>query len=219
MVNSVAIQSSGQLLRGFLDAAKGGGSVELKGAEVQQTPAKRGFFARVVQWFRGETPAKTNAQTRASFHEALNKAFGREIAKDALASYRLQGNNSDKPLMSRDVRDILRRATADSNMEKLGLKFKESNQSILNLGAKLETLQEKNAALVASKSLDVNGKEMAAKQLRDELEQADAGVSGLEIRQAGKSSAHLELAAALRKELDSIDADDASWIDVSEPKK
>lgn len=208
MSNISAIQSSGQLIQSFLKATEGGKSVELKGQEVRATPAKTGFFSRIVQRFRGETPGKINAETRTAFAEALNKAFGREVAKNALGDHRLLGKDKDKPLSSRDVREILGKAISGQNIEKLRADFQSKSVPVAENYAKLHALQEKNLENFKTIPNDALAADKTTKDLTKEGRKIASEVSSGDLRAMEQAVERYDALQSLREDMKSMKSTD-----------
>lgn len=95
--------NSAPSLRAFGIEAKKGEAVALKKDGLQAQPAKQGFFGRVMQWVRGENPARINSETKEAFVAAMSRRFGSQAADTALAKTGFYGGN-DQPLTSRAIK-------------------------------------------------------------------------------------------------------------------
>lgn len=102
----MSIQSainSAPSLRTFGTEAQKGETVALKKDGLQAQPAKQSFLGRVMQWIRGENPARINSDTKEAFVAAMTRRFGSKAADTALAQAGFHGGN-DQPLSSREIK-------------------------------------------------------------------------------------------------------------------
>lgn len=95
--------NSAPALRDFGIAAKKDEAVALKKDGLQAQPAKQGFFGRIMQWVRGENPARINSDTKEAFVAAMTRRFGSKAADTALAKTGFHMGN-DQPLTSREIK-------------------------------------------------------------------------------------------------------------------
>lgn len=90
-------------LRSFQTEATKNEAVALKKDGLQAQPAKLGFFGRVMQWIRGENPARINSDTKKAFVAAMSSQYGGQAANDALQKAGFD-HGSDQPLTSREIK-------------------------------------------------------------------------------------------------------------------
>lgn len=95
--------NSAPSLRSFGVEAQKGEAVALKKDGLQTQPARQGFFGRIMQWIRGENPARINSDTKQAFVAAMTRRFGSKAADTALAKTGFHGGN-DQPLTSREIK-------------------------------------------------------------------------------------------------------------------
>ncbi len=169
MASIDAIRSSGALIKSFLTAAEDGEAVKLKDQEVRSTPAKTGFFTRIVQWIRGESPAKVNTATREAFTAALKTVFDRKIVNDVLKDYRLTHSESlDKPLSSRDVRHILEDLTTGASAKKIDMNYLTNKVVIDTKDIDRVMFSEKIEEIKSSKTMSSEEKIKVFKEMEPE---------------------------------------------------
>ncbi len=105
-----SIHSSGPSLSSFQALAKAGEAVALKGGELRSTsatPAKQGFFSRIMNWVRGESSSKINSETKSAFIASI----GRGLTKKGIENVLNRGGfdaGRNKPLTSREIMDVSR---------------------------------------------------------------------------------------------------------------
>lgn len=200
MATMDAIRSSGALLKSFLNAAEDGEAVKIKGQEVRSTPAKTGFFSRIVQWFRGETPAKVNAETREAFTTALKTAFDRKIVNDVLKNYHLTRNeNREKPLSSRDVRHILEDLTSGASAKKIDMNYLNNKVVIDTKDLERVVFSEKVEEINSSKTLSSEEKNKALKKMKQEGNQVGQDVPHIYTKAVEIASYQKSLISDLEK--------------------
>ena len=104
-----SIQSSVPSLSSFQALAKTGDAVVLKGGNLESTsatPAKQGFFSRILNWIRGDNSAKLNGETRAAFVASVGKGFTQKGLENILRKSGFDAGGG-KPLSSREITNVL----------------------------------------------------------------------------------------------------------------
>lgn len=105
-----SIQSPGVSLSNFLALAKTEEAVALTAGMLKPTattPAKAGFFARFVQWIRGESASQINRATKNAFIEEISKGIPKKHVNALLTRSGFHAG-SDKPLSSREIKNVFK---------------------------------------------------------------------------------------------------------------
>lgn len=129
---SNSIQPSGPRIADFQRQAEAGEAVALKKGDLKSTsvtPAKVGFFGKIMQWIRGDSPSRINQATKDAFGAALAKAYGKTIAEAAMHQLRFD-KGSDTALSSRAIQDLTGRAKELATLRDSAAQCKQNLQNL-----------------------------------------------------------------------------------------